>query len=261
MAKTTNAVALIDEFKAVAIIGSDQNALTKMIEENIGADMTAFDLPRVKVPAGGGSFWEVMTLAGVKPAESIEGVIMARTDGKKYWEKGVDEAAGEKTPPDCRSEDRVHGYGNPGGLCRDCKLNEFESAKKGSGKACRDFTDLYILQKESVLPTVIQVPPTSLKNLKQYGVNLMNFGCSIHDVVTRFSLASEMKSGSKTAIIQFESVSPVPEEMKPFIKGYSASVKALVQESIDNARKMQDTQPESDTAAAAAEDGQAPFQS
>lgn len=256
-----NEVAVVDcEFKAVAVIGSDPNALTLMIEENIGADMTAFDLPRVKVPSGGGSFWEVMTLAGVKPAEYLEGVIMARVDGKKYWEKGVDESAGEKTPPDCRSEDRVNGVGLPGGLCRDCKLNEFESAKKGTGKACRDFSDLYILQKESVLPTVIQVPPTSLKNLKQYGVNLMNFGCSIHDVVTRFSLTSEMKGGSKTAIIKFESVSPVADDMKAFVKAYSTSVKELVKASVESVQKA-GAPAEADTSKDVAEDGQAPFAS
>lgn len=230
MAKTENAVAVIEssEFAAVAIIGNDPTALAEMIRENVGDDLTPFDLPRISVPAGGGSFWEVQTAAGPKPAEYIDGVILLRKDKKKYWEKSKDESGGETTPPDCSSEDRTIGHGKPGGVCAECPFNEFNTAKKGSGKACRDFAELYILKKDSMMPTVIQVPATSLKNLKQYGMILVDSVKNMSAVITRFSLTSEMKSGSKTAIVNFKAIGDVPADMIGFVKEYQKTVRGLL---------------------------------
>jgi hypothetical protein len=231
MAKNESALAVIDstEFRAVAVIGTAPGALQEMIRENIGTDLTAYDLPRLKVPAGGGSFWEEQTAEGPKPAEYVDGVILLRKDKKKFWEKGQDEAGSEATPPDCSSEDRIFGQGNPGGECAKCPYNEFGTAKKGGGKACRDFSELYILKKNSVMPTVVQIPATSLKNLKQYGMILVDSAKNMSAVVTRFYLTVEMKSGSKTAIVNFKSAGDVPEDMKGFIKEYQASLRSLLE--------------------------------
>jgi len=231
MAKNDNALAVIEstDFRAVAIIGTEAGALQEMIRENIGTDLSAYDLPRLKVPAGGGSFWEEQTAEGPKPAEYVDGVILLRKDKKKFWEKGQDEAGGETTPPDCSSEDRIFGTGIPGGECAKCPYNEFKTAKKGDGKACRDFSELYILKKNSVMPTVVQVPATSLKNLKQYGMILVDSAKNMSAVVTRFSLTAEMKSGSKTAIVNFKSIGDIPADMKGFVKEYQASIKELLE--------------------------------
>ena len=256
MAKTENAVAVIEsnEFAAVAVIGGDPTALTELIRENVGTDLTPFDLPRIVVPAGGGSFWEVPTAAGPKPAEFIDGIILLRKDKKKFWEKGKDESGGEVTPPDCSSDDRITGHGNPGGSCADCPYNEFKSAKKGDGKACRDFAELYILKKDSLMPTVIQVPATSLKNLKQFGMVLIDSVKNMSAVVTRFSLTSEMKSGAKTAIVTFKAVGDVPADMVPFVKEYQKTVRALLDRPVaaQEPAASSDTMPEND--------GPAPFE-
>lgn len=231
MAKNDNALAVIEpsDFRAVAIIGTEPGALAEMIRENVGNDLSSFDLPRLKVPAGGGSFWEVQTAEGPKPAEFIDGVILLRKDKKKFWEKGQDEAGGETTPPDCSSEDRIFGVGTPGGECSKCPYNVFGSAKKGDGKACRDFSELYILKKDSVMPFVVQVPATSLKNLKQYGMILVDSAKNMSRVVTRFSLTVENKGGSKTAIVNFRSVGDMPEELGGFVKEYQRSIKEMLE--------------------------------
>lgn len=230
MAKN-DAVAVIEtsEFKAVAIVGMEPGALAEMIRENVGNDLSAFDLPRLKVPAGGGSFWEVQTAEGPKPAEFVDGVILDRKDKKKYWEKSQDEAAGETSPPDCYSDDRIFGIGMPGGECAKCPYNEYNTAKKGAGKACKDFSELGILKKDSVMPFMIQVPATSLKNLKQYGMILVDSAKSMSRVVTRFSLTTENKGGNKTSIINFKSAGDLPEEMVPFVKEYQRSLKEMLE--------------------------------
>ena len=231
MAKNETGLAVIEssDFRAVAIVGTEPGALAEMIRENVGNDLSSFDLPRLKVPAGGGSFWEVQTAEGPKPAEYIDGVILLRKDKKKFWEKGQDESGGETTPPDCSSEDRIFGVGIPGGECAKCPYNVFGTATKGSGKACRDFSELYILKKDSVMPFVVQVPATSLKNLKQYGMILVDSAKNMSRVLTRFSLTVENKGGSKTSIVNFKSVGDMPEELGGFVKEYQRSIKEMLE--------------------------------
>ena len=255
MAKNETGLAVIEpsDFKALAIIGTEPGALAEMIRENVGNDLSAFDLPRLKVPAGGGSFWEVQTAEGPKPAEFVDGIILLRKDKKKFWEKGQDEAGGETTPPDCSSEDRIFGIGNPGGECAKCPYNEFKSATKGQGKACRDFSELYILKKDSIMPAVVQVPATSLKNLKQFGMILVDSAKNMSKVVTRFSLTVENKGGSRTSIINFKSAGDVPVEMAEFVKEYQRSIKEM----LEHQAVLQD--PATPTESGLETDGNVPF--
>jgi len=262
MAKTETALALqATDFKAVELIGNNPAALTDMIRENIGSELSSFDLPRLKVPSGGASFWEVMTAEGPKPMEAVEGVILFRKDGKKFWEKSQDESGGENTPPDCASDDRIFGHGVPGGECNKCPYNEFNTAKKGTGKACRDFAELYILRKDSVMPMVVQVPATSLKKLKEYGIILMDSVKGLSSVLTRFTLTAEMKGGSKTAIINFKVAEDIPADMKAFVQGYRASLESLISAQTARGPVVATTMPEEADAGVPENDGPAPFSS
>lgn len=250
-----NAVAVIvkDDFKAVEVLGEQPGALAELLRENVGTEMSAFDLPRIKVPSGGGQFWAYQTAAGPVSTPTIEGVIVLKKQGKSYWAVSYDDAT-ETTPPDCHSDDCITGIGTPGGACSQCPLNKYESAAKGDGKACKDQVDIAIITRDGIIPTVIQVPPTSLKSLKQYGIMMMGSGKSIHDVVTRFSLHVEKKQGKDTAIIDFSSAGLVPDEMKRFIRAYKADVAALYESS--KRKPEQDVTPEYDSRPM--EDGDAP---
>ena len=250
---TETAVALIskDEFNAVAVLGEKPGALTELIKENVGAEMTAFDMPRVKVPAGGGKFWNYQTAEGEVSAPYLEGVIVFKRQTKSYWEQDYDSVT-ETTPPDCHSDDCIIGFGKPGGECAKCPLNQYESAEKGEGKACKDQVDLAILTKSGIIPTVIQVPRTSLKPLKQYGVMMMSSGRSIHDVITRFSLKVEKKQGKDTAIIEFTSGGLISDEMRAFVRAYKKDVQDLYEASVRKPEQevpAQDSRPADDGAA------------
>jgi len=257
---TETAVAIIQpsDFKAVAILGEQPGALAELLHENVGEDISAFDLPRNKVPGGGGTFWEVQTADGPKSESFMDGIIVAVKKGKSYWKVAYDDAT-EMTPPDCNSEDMITGIGDPGGECRTCPLNDFKTATKGDGKACGDKCDIYIITKTGIVPNAIQIPPTSLKNLKQYGIMLMDSGSRLEDVVTRFSLTTEMKQGKKTAIVNFASCGRVPDEMKSFVKAYMRDVKDLILST--TAKRDPELVGESsvNTAEAVATDGAVPF--
>ena len=253
MAKTdSKEVALTSpsEFKAVEILGTRPGALAELIKENIGADISAFDLPRIKVPTGGGQFWQFVTAMGPQSTPSLEGVIAHVHRSKSRWEVSYDDAT-ETTPPDCSSFDCITGIGSPGGDCATCPFNQYESDAKGSGKACKDLADVFIITRTGIMPTVVQVPRTSLKSLKKYGIAIMDAGLSIHDVLTKLTLHTEKKAGKDTAIIDFTSSGPIPDEMKAFVRAYKNDIVALLEKSRPAMEKQvePDTRPTDDGAA------------
>lgn len=252
MAKNETALVLTsDDFKAVAILGEQPGALAELIRENVGEDITPFDLPRVKVPSGGGIFWGYETAAGPVSTPAIEGIIAHVHKSKSYWAVSLDDST-ESTPPDCMSFDCITGQGNPGGDCARCPMNQYETAQKGSGKACKDTADIFIITKTGIMPTVIQVPPTSLKSLKKYGITIMDGGMRLSDVVTKFTLHSEKKAGKDTAIIDMSVAGPIPAEMKGFVASYKRDIVELLERSRPTAETVvsQDSRP--------MDDGQAP---
>lgn len=247
-----DAVAIIEpnEFKALAVLGNEPGALAELIRENIGTDISVFDLPRIKVPTGGGTFWNYQTAEGPQSTPALEGIIACKHATKSRWDVDYDDAS-ETTPPDCHSADGITGIGKPGGDCATCPFNQYETATKGSGKACKDMADLFIITRNGIVPTAIQVPRTSLKSLKQYGIQIMNAGLSIHDVLTKFTLRTEKKAGKDTAIIEFSSLGPVPDEMRAFVRAYKKDIQDLIAKSVRQAETVvEDNRP--------TEDGEAP---
>jgi hypothetical protein len=197
MAEAKNEVALVkaSDFPFLANIVSNPDVdLPTILEENLGGeDFSPFDLERIVLPGSGGTIWEVSTIDGPKNVDKIRGIVLSVQRARAYWESEMD---GEGTPPDCSSNDGVHGFGNPGGECITCPLNQFGSGKN-NGKACKEIKNIFLLTENSMLPVILQVPPTSLKIWKKYAVQLMghNFR-SIHGVVTEFTLEKcKAKSG------------------------------------------------------------------
>jgi hypothetical protein len=125
------------------------------------------DLPRVKMPAAGGTTWELPT---GEPAKEIEGVIVHRQLTRAYWAVAFD---GGAAAPDCSSVDAVTGVGNPGGSCATCPHSQWGSAADGRGQACRLITQLYVAVDGAPLPWVISLPPSAAAATRQYLVGLL----------------------------------------------------------------------------------------
>lgn len=249
--ETETAVALVGDFNALALFSNPETSLAEILEENVGSEISAFDLPKLTVPSGGGEFWTVQTAQGSEMVKEIEGVIVHVQHSKTYWSVDLDSAS-EVAPPDCSSDDGVVGVGDPGGNCRSCPMNEFGS--KGKGKACRDRADVFVVFRTGIMPTRIQVPATSLAGLRQYGMVLLDCGKRISDVLTRFTLATETKSGKKTAVIKFQAGGEVSGEVKEMAKQYKAVV-------VDMLRRPIPGKEDSEVLAPVAVDGEAPFDS
>lgn len=125
------------------------------------------DLPRVKLPAGGGTAWELPT---GEASKTLDGIIVHRQLTRAYWRDPF--GSGESNAPTCSSTDAVRGVGEPGGDCASCQFAQFGSGANG-GQACRLITRLYVLPDGSPAPWVVLVPPSSAQAVRRYIVSLL----------------------------------------------------------------------------------------
>jgi hypothetical protein len=158
-----------------------------------GEEVDEFSLPRVKIPAGGATTWEVPTLAGVTPMRELEGVVVHFKHTRAYWPDDAETG----TPPVCRSHDAITGIGDPGGPCKTCPLSKFKSASDGVGQACGMKEIWFVLRAETFLPLVLSLPPMSLKAAKDYRFGqLGSAGVQLSSVVTARATGTAGRSRS-----------------------------------------------------------------
>ena len=102
-----------------------------MNDECAGLD---FQFDRIKIPAGGGTVFEIPADEGDETVmvKDITGVILFNHPANSYY---TDKYQGGSNPPDCGSFDGITGTGNPGGQCKTCSFNQYGSGE-GQAKAC-----------------------------------------------------------------------------------------------------------------------------
>ena len=154
------------EFVLPAMVESDFSA------EELAEDMDGLQMsfPRVKIPGGGALRFEIPSDDPDDPAyeKSLEGVILYNHASCAYWAGNDDD---EDNTPICSSVDGKLGIGTPGGVCAVCELNQYGTAEKGNGKACKNMRVLYLLRSGEYMPLQINLPPTSIKAFREF-VNL-----------------------------------------------------------------------------------------
>lgn len=213
---------------------ADGGGLAEIIEENFGDEgFRPSDLPRIKMPAGGGRAWDI---EGEPPTAILEGVIVSWHTARSFWFKSLDDSD-ETTPPDCSSMDGQMGNGefgpgsagNPSGVCAECPMNQYGSGGQNS-KACKEQRQLFLLQPGAVLPIVISLPPTSLAPFRKYMTNLSSKGLPYYGVTTRLGLKAE-KSGANTySVVVPERGEKLEPEERAAAKAYGAGIKQTVRE-------------------------------
>lgn len=199
---------------AVGTFNADFASFQEAMSANIGSgSITAFDLPRIKVPSGGGTLWQLQTLEGERAEPTIEGIIVFARDTRAYWATSADDPAAGNNPPDCSSTDGLIGIGTPGGSCvptkeckKGCPLAQFKSDPKGgAGQACKAVRQLFFLRPGSMMPELIGLPPTSLKAAKRYMMSLTVNGIPHFCAVTRIGLEKQKNPAGKTyAVAKFD---------------------------------------------------------
>ncbi len=201
--------------------------LTNLTAEMAGLDGVDFDI--IKVPTGGGIAFEVPTDNPDEPesAAAIEGVIVYRHPVNAYWKEDF---TGGSDTPDCSSYDGQTGVVAETGemrACATCPYNQFGS--KGAGKACRNGHRLYILRSGEMLPLILSVPPTSIKNLSNYVVKrVIMENQALEGVVTKITLKKDKSSGGITySKLAFANVGTLSDEDRASARKIGEMVKGL----------------------------------
>lgn len=185
-----------------AIMKIKPDEVSGILTDNIGpGGITALDLDRIKIPAGGQQAWSIPSLDEEDEiAKQFEGVVIFHKHGRVFWEKGIDEGSGNM-PPDCWSDDAIVGIGNPcaegatksdrgGFICKSCPNAQFgrDENNASTPQACKEVWLLFLIRKADRIPIVVSLPPTSLKNCRRFMLRLTNAGVKHHAIVTRFGL-------------------------------------------------------------------------
>lgn len=142
---------------------ADFNVSEGFSEELAGLD-NGFE--RIKIPAGGGTMFEV---PGNNPNEpdavkEFSAVILHHHPMFTFYKEKY---TGNSNPPDCLSFDGVNGHGEPGGFCQRCPNNRFGSGDNGS-KVCKNKHQMYLLGENGVFPVVLFLPTSSNKDFSRY---------------------------------------------------------------------------------------------
>lgn len=219
-------VAITKKYAALDL--ADKGEISHVMEQNLGVDtITEFDLDRVNIPTGGGKNFSVPTLGENETQKTLTGIIVFWKKARAYWEIPYEESGGG-SPPDCRSDDGEFGIGNPGGLCAKCPLNEWGSANKGDGKACKELRFLFMLTGEELLPLVVTLPPTSLTNIKKYFLRLASRNIPYYAVETKLSLqTTQNRNGIKYSEVAPQVVRRLTKEDAEKVWSYAESMKSV----------------------------------
>ena len=214
---TDKAVATQSDSFELAGYAPDADSAMEVVKENLRGDaITEFDLPRVKVPAGGGKAWVIPTFEGEDITETLTGVIVDWGVRRQYWESSTSD--GEGGPPDCSSVDGEVGIGNTGGIssvinsydvdgkpaayeydCEACPLNQFGTAvgddgQPREGKACKEQRMLFLLPEGELLPWAVPMPPTSIGPVRRYFQRMSSRAIPFYGVVTTIRL-EQLRNG------------------------------------------------------------------
>lgn len=192
------------EYPVLGVHAQTALALQFVTESTI--DMSAWDLPRITVPSGGGTVWTYYTAEGPTSSEHLSGILVYYKEGRDFWP--VVYGDGESVPPACTSIDGKIGMGDPGGNCYSCHWNQWGSRveidprnPQSNAKACRQTARLFLLQPGSNLPTLIIAPPTSIKPIRRYVMQLAGMGYIFFGVETHLYLQEATAGGYKVAQI------------------------------------------------------------
>lgn len=207
MSDKNTEIAVNEGFVALA----NQNVLNDALAEDYQGLEFSFD--RVKLPAGGGTAFEIPSAEGdeFEMAKDITGVIVYNHPAYAYYR---DKFTGGNNPPDCGSFDGVNGIGNPGGHCPTCPYNKFGSGD-GQSKLCKNKRMLYILREGEFFPITMSLPTGSLKSFTHYVKSQLSRGRKLNQVVTKITLKKATNASGiafSQAVFSFERMLSVNEQ-------------------------------------------------
>ncbi len=196
-------------------------------------------MQRVKIPGGGNLQFEIRGDDPDNPdyERKLVGVILYHHLANAYWPEGSE--YDDNVPPFCQSFDGKQGYGEPGGVCAACAFNQFGSTANGSGKACKNMRQIYLLRSGEYLPLQLSLPPTSLRPFNDF----MNLAFVArrrpsYSAIVEIGLKRAESGGYTYSVATFRKVRELEGEGLAAVKSYAANfkeqVKSLLAQRVEN---------------------------
>lgn len=217
----------------------DEDMIETLAEALEGIELTPQDLPRVRVPSGGSLLWKTVVNGKEAALDEIEGIMAHVQKQRLFWSNPEP----SNSAPDCLSSDNIRPESggmyaadgeraaqNPTGLCAKCPMSQKASdLKGGKGSACKEQRLVFIGQKGKMLPTVVVVPPSSIKSLQSFIIDVVNDGGTWRGVKSTWSLEKATNAAGIDfgRIVVKASGKLEPDEMRA-VKAYGDYIKALV---------------------------------
>lgn len=221
LTKDTKSVATIESTGYLALKEFDFN--TAISEEMDGLNAT---FERIKMPSGGTTLFQLPADTSEEPnfIKEFSAVILHHHPIRAYFKTKF---TGTINPPDCGSLDAVTGYGDPGGDCKNCIYNDYNTGDNGS-KACKERQRLYLLREGELFPMLLSLPTGSLKEFSRYLMRLLTKGIKSNEVVTKFSLMSATNRGGIVyAKASFKMERKLTDDELPLISNIAEQIKIL----------------------------------
>ena len=209
--------------------------------EDLADDMEGLQLTmqRVKIPGGGNLQFEIRSDDPDNPdyERKLVGVILYHHLANAYWPEGSE--YDDNVPPFCQSFDGKQGYGEPGGVCAACAFNQFGITANGSGKACKNMRQIYLLRSGEYLPLQLSLPPTSLRPFNDF----MNLAFVArrrpsYSAIVEIGLKRAESGGYTYSVATFRKVRDLEGEGLAAVKSYAANfkeqVKSLLAQRVEN---------------------------
>lgn len=209
--------------------------------EDLADDMEGLQLTmqRVKIPGGGNLQFEIRSDDPDNPdyERKLVGVILYHHLANAYWPEGSE--YDDNVPPFCQSFDGKQGCGEPGGVCAACAFNQFGSTANGSGKACKNMRQIYLLRSGEYLPLQLSLPPTSLRPFNDF----MNLAFVArrrpsYSAIVEIGLKRAESGGYTYSVATFRKVRDLEGEGLAAVKSYAANfkeqVKSLLAQRVEN---------------------------
>lgn len=194
----TESTAIVASDFAALAVSEDQMSVGELIKLNTGgSELNLGSLDRIKIPSGGMTAWEVPTIDGdFDHVKELDVVIIGMRNTRVYFSQ---EYTGEVTQPDCSSEDGITGFDNEmeeNITCATCPHAQWGS--KGRGQACSARKLVMVLTKDSALPVLIDLSPTSAGALEQYLLRVAGRRLAFFQIETKLKLEKVTSGGGIT---------------------------------------------------------------
>jgi len=233
--QNNTAVDVYQDFMLPTALDSDFSS-EDLADDMDGLQMT---MQRVKIPGGGNLQFEIRGDDPDNPdyGRKLVGVILYHHLANAYWPEGSE--YDDNVPPFCQSFDGKQGYGEPGGVCAACAFNQFGSTANGSGKACKNMRQIYLLRSGEYLPLQLSLPPTSLRPFNDF----MNLAFVArrrpsYSAIVEIGLKRAESSGYTYSVATFRKVRDLEGEGLAAVKSYAANfkeqVKSLLAQRVEN---------------------------